>query len=85
GEKVLLLAALSGLLDLPLARVLLDVGTPGIPTGALLVAPLFLHAFTASIAALGARRGRGPWLAALAVAMLVHAGYNALVLRGVAP
>lgn len=43
---------------------------------ALLLAPLALHVVTAVISALGARRNRRLYAIALAIATLVHAGYN---------
>jgi ABC-type Na+ efflux pump permease subunit len=47
---------------------------------ALLLLPLGLHVVTATVSALGARRSRRAYLLALAAAVLVHLGYNALVI-----
>ena|GEM_PF-123265 len=55
--------------DVPLALV--AVG--------LLVAPLVLHVVTASISAVGARRGRQAYLGAITVAIVVHFAYNLTV------
>ena len=46
---------------------------------ALLLLPLGLHVVTATVSALGARRGRRAYLLALVAAVLVHLAYNALV------
>jgi RsiW-degrading membrane proteinase PrsW (M82 family) len=43
---------------------------------ALLLAPLLLHVFTATVSALGARRGRRPYAMALLAAMGIHFAYN---------
>jgi len=67
----------------------LQIGRAGLEQAALLnplllsflVAPLLLHVLTASISALGARRDRRSYAAALVVAMLVHAAYNLTVVR----
>jgi ABC-type Na+ efflux pump permease subunit len=67
----------------------LQIGRAGLEQAALLnplllsflAAPLLLHVVTASISALGARRDRRSYAAALAVAMAVHVAYNLTVVR----
>ncbi|MFW5949783.1 MAG: PrsW family intramembrane metalloprotease [archaeon] len=46
---------------------------------ALLIAPLLLHAVTATVSAIGASRSRRDYLLGLAVAIVLHLGYNLTV------
>jgi ABC-type Na+ efflux pump permease subunit len=83
GEKLALLVALVGFGLLPFGPTSLALW--GVGGGALLVAPLPLHAGCSAIAATGARRSKGwqtlTWLAAA----VVHAAYNVVLLvRGLA-
>jgi ABC-type Na+ efflux pump permease subunit len=87
GEKVTVVVQLVGLPELTLGR--LAFATGGATAGslglfsalALLLAPLALHAVTASISAVGATRGRNQYLAAMALAVVVHAAYNLTVVN----
>ena len=79
GEKLALIAQLVGLPDLAAGEAALatGVGPSGLPVLlALLIAPLALHVVTAGISAVGASRGKWPWVAAMGVAMVVHVAYN---------
>ncbi|MEF8776713.1 MAG: PrsW family intramembrane metalloprotease [Haloarculaceae archaeon] len=80
GEKLTLLAQLVGLQDLAVGEAALTTGIVSGPVLlAFLLAPLVLHTVTASISALGARRGRRGYAIALGAAVLVHLGYNLTV------
>jgi hypothetical protein len=78
AEKATVVAQVVGLPDLVLGRAAftttagLDVATAAL----LLLAPLALHTVTASVSALGARRGARPYLAAYGVAVAIHVAYN---------
>ena len=77
GEKLTLVVQLVGIPELRVGSAAFQVGVDGpLLAGALLLAPLALHVATASISALGAARGTTTWLAATALAVLVHVGYN---------
>lgn len=80
GEKLALLVALVGFGLLPLGDTSLALW--GVGGGALLIAPLLLHAGCSAIAATGARHSKGwatvAWLGAAAV----HAAYNVVLLLG---
>ena len=77
AEKIALLAQLVGLPELALGEAGLLGGVVVGPVLVLfLLAPLTLHVVTAAIGALGASRGRGPYTAAVALAMAVHLLYN---------
>lgn len=85
GEKLAATAQLVGLFDLDLGRVAFEVGAgvgganaPGL-LAVLLLAPLLLHALTATVSALGARRDAGWYAISLAVAIGLHAAYNLTV------
>jgi ABC-type Na+ efflux pump permease subunit len=86
AEKFVLIAQLVGLGDLPAGRAQLgaqatlntNLPLPVIAV-ALLVAPLVLHVVTATISALGARRGKRSYLTAMAIAVVVHLAYNLTV------
>nr|WP_235728456.1 ABC transporter permease subunit [Halosimplex carlsbadense] len=86
AEKLTLIVRLADLQTLPVGQTLVGeqaaVGT-GVPLAillvALLLAPLALHVVTASISALGARRGRRSYVIALVVAVAVHVAYNLTV------
>ena len=87
GEKFTAVVQFVGLPDLELGRAaFVSVGDgPTLIVGALLLlAPLVLHATTASVAALGARRGRYAYLAALVPAIGIHAVYNLAVVTAIA-
>ncbi|PSQ24650.1 PrsW family intramembrane metalloprotease [Halobacteriales archaeon QS_9_67_15] len=86
AEKLTLIARLADLQDLQIGRAalgeqaLLQTGVPlPILAAALLLAPLALHVLTASISALGARRGRRSYAVALVIAVAVHVAYNLTV------
>lgn len=80
AEKIALLAQLAGLEGIDLAAVGLMGGFLADPTNlALLLPPLFLHVVTAAIAAFGASRGRQKYIAAVALAMVIHFAYNMTV------
>jgi hypothetical protein len=90
GEKVTVIVQLVGLPEVTLGRLAFTTGSAGVSelglVGAvgLLFAPLALHAVTASISAVGASRGRIPYLAAVTVAVAVHAAYNLTVVTTLA-
>jgi ABC-type Na+ efflux pump permease subunit len=83
AEKLLLLTRLVGLPALELGRLTVESAAPagaGGPSALLLLlAPFALHAVTAATSALGAARSRRAYLLALALAVLIHVGYNAAV------
>jgi len=86
GEKLALIAQLVNLPDLPAGRAALNSQAPlntGLPLGlvvaGLLLAPLVLHAVTASISAVGASRSKRSYALALVVAVCVHIVYNLTV------
>jgi RsiW-degrading membrane proteinase PrsW (M82 family) len=82
AEKIGLLAQLVGLQQIPTAQAGL-AGSITPQQGALvllfLFAPLALHVVTATISAVGARRGKGTYVVMLGVAMFVHLLYNLTV------
>jgi RsiW-degrading membrane proteinase PrsW (M82 family) len=90
AEKGLLIVRLSDLEELPVGNAAVTGATPpaGVPLWLVallfLLAPLALHVVTAAISSVGARRGRWPYLGALAVAVLVHIGYNLAVVVSLA-
>ncbi|MHB9286032.1 ABC transporter permease subunit [Halobacteriales archaeon Cl-PHB] len=79
AEKLTLIAQLVGLPDLPAGEAALGTGATGPELLLLFLAPLALHVVTATISAVGARKGRRPYLAAIGVAMVVHFAYNSWV------
>jgi ABC-type Na+ efflux pump permease subunit len=87
GEKFTAIVQFVGLPDLELGRAAFaSVGDgPTLVVGLLLLlAPLALHATTTGVAALGARRGRTAYLAALVPAIGIHAAYNLAVVTALA-
>ena len=79
AEKIALLAQLVGLEQLAAGEAGLSGGVApesGPILLLFLLAPLALHAVTASISAVGASRGKGQYLIAVVVAMGVHLAYN---------
>jgi len=87
GEKLVLVAQLVGLQDYVVGQAAFGVGGGAgalsfglLPAAVLLLAPLALHAATATISAIGASRGRRGWVAGLVVAAGVHLAYNLSVL-----
>lgn len=84
AEKSFLLVSLIGLYNVPIGAAVLGEGLAGATGGVLallLLAPLVLHTVTASISAKGATMGRRGFLSAVALAILIHLGYNLLVLQ----
>jgi len=86
GEKLALVAQLVDLPELPAGRAglssqaALNTGLPlWLVVAGLLLAPLALHVVTASISAVGARRGRRAYAVALCTAVVVHLAYNLAV------
>ena len=84
GEKATAVVQLVGLPELAVGRAAFapagTVGLEAVPLLAgLLVAPLVLHAVTASLSALGARGGLRWYLAGLGAAVVVHTAYNLTV------
>ena len=78
------LAQLVGLPELAVGRAAFapagTVGVEALPLAlGLLLAPLVLHAVTASLSALGARGGFRPYLVGLGAAVVVHTAYNLTV------
>ncbi|PSP62063.1 PrsW family intramembrane metalloprotease, partial [Halobacteriales archaeon QH_8_67_36] len=90
AEKGLLIARLSDLESLPIGNAALRGATPpaGVPLWAVallfLFAPLVLHAVTAAISSVGASRGRWAYVAGVALAAVVHFGYNLTVVSALA-
>ena len=79
AEKIALLAQLVGLEQLAAGEAGLSGGVApesGPILLLFLLAPLALHAVTASISAVGASRGKGQYLIAVVIAMGVHLAYN---------
>ncbi len=79
AEKLTLIAQLVGLPDLRAGQAALQTGATGPELLLLFLAPLALHVVTASISAVGARKGRESYLVAIGGAMLVHFVYNSWV------
>lgn len=81
GEKVTLAAQFVGLPDLELGRAAFAAAgeTDPLVLAGLLVAPFALHAGTAALSALGARRGPRWYAVGLAGAVGVHLAYNLAV------
>jgi ABC-type Na+ efflux pump permease subunit len=84
GEKATAVIQLVGLPDLAVGRAAFapagTVGVGALPVAlALLAAPLVLHVVTASLSALGARKGFRWYLVGLGAAILVHTAYNLAV------
>nr|WP_235853509.1 ABC transporter permease subunit [Halosimplex salinum] len=91
AEKLTLIARLADLQEVEIGQAalgeqaLLQTGVPlPILVVALLLAPLALHVVTASISALGARRGRRSYAVALVIAVAVHVAYNLTVVTALA-
>ncbi|MFB6167368.1 MAG: PrsW family intramembrane metalloprotease [Haloferacaceae archaeon] len=83
GEKAFVVIQVVGLSALPIGEA--TAATAGVlPTAGLLLAPLALHAATAAVSAVGATRGFRGYLVGLAVAVVVHAGYNLAVVSRLA-
>ena len=83
GEKAFVVVQVVGLSTIPLGEA--TAATAGVlPTAGLLFAALALHVVTASMSAVGATRGLRGYLAGLAVAIVVHAGYNLAVVSTLA-
>jgi ABC-type Na+ efflux pump permease subunit len=89
GEKIALLAQLVGLPELAIGQAGLQGGfipgdgPPVIILLLFLLAPLLLHVVTASISAVGARRGKRAYVVAVTIAMVVHLAYNLTVVMSV--
>ena len=84
GEKATAVVQLVGLPELAVGRAAFapagTVGVEALPLAlGLLLAPLVLHAVTASLSALGARGGFRPYLVGLGAAVVVHTAYNLTV------
>jgi ABC-type Na+ efflux pump permease subunit len=78
GEKAFVVVQVVGLSTVALGEA--TAATAGVlPTAGLLVAPLVLHAVTASASAVGATRGPRGYLVGLAGAVVLHAAYNLAV------
>ncbi len=82
GEKAAAVSQVVGLMQLDLGRAAFELGAglggPDSPLlmGVVLLAPLALHAVTATISSIGASRGRTQYFLALSVAIVVHTAYN---------
>ena len=88
AEKLTAIAQVVGLDAVPAGEAALQTGlvqgaNPLVLLVASLVLPLLLHVVTAAISAVGASRTRRTYLAALAVAIVVHLAYNLVVLGAV--
>ncbi|WP_436925154.1 PrsW family intramembrane metalloprotease [Halosimplex amylolyticum] len=91
AEKLTLIARLADLQEVQIGQAalgeqaLLQTGIPlPLLLVALLLAPLALHVVTASVSALGARRGRRSYALALVIAVAVHVAYNLTVVSALA-
>ncbi len=90
AEKIALLAQLVGLEQLRIGEAGLQGGVVTNPSSSVLVlglfllAPLALHVVTAALSAVGASRGRRPYLLAVTGAIAVHFLYNFTVVVAVA-
>jgi hypothetical protein len=77
GEKFTVIAQVVGLPELVLGQATLTPsGVTPSATAVLFFAPLVLHAVTAAISALGAKKNLRWYLLAMLVATVVHAAYN---------
>ncbi len=82
GEKFTAIVQLVGLPSLTLGQAAFAPSGIGLATAAgLLVAPLVLHAVTASVTALGARKGKSAYALALVGAIGIHVVYNMQVVN----
>ncbi|RDZ37861.1 MULTISPECIES: ABC transporter permease [unclassified Haloferax] len=90
GEKFTAIAQLAGLQSLTLGQTAFAPSGVGIAGGTgvsalvvlgLFLAPLVLHAVTASVTAFGASRGRSAYGVALVGAIAIHLGYNLQVVN----
>nr|WP_193570626.1 ABC transporter permease subunit [Halorubellus sp. JP-L1] len=83
AEKATLVVQLVGMGNVEYGRVAfttVPMDASPLVVVALLFLPLGLHVLTATISALGARRGRTAYALAFALAVLVHLAYNAVVI-----
>ncbi len=85
AEKLAVVVQVVGLAELDLGRAAFQIGagtggstSPLVLLG-LLLAPLALHVVTTGTSAVGASRSRRAYVAALALAVVVHAAYNLTV------
>ncbi|WP_435115912.1 ABC transporter permease [Halolamina sp. C58] len=91
GEKFTAVVQVVGLPELTLGRAAFSatgtglgaLGNGPLALLALFLAPLLLHAVTATVSAAGATRGRRAYLLALGAATLLHASYNLTVVSAV--
>ena len=87
AEKLVLIASVVGLLDVPAAAAVFSQGAlPGLaPAPAMLVVfilmPMLLHMGTASITGWGSKVGGKVFGASFVLAVAIHTSYNLLVLR----
>ena len=86
AEKATAVVQAVGLTDLYVGRAAFGsvAGVEGlspVAVAALLFAPLLLHGFATTVAAVGASRSRAYYVATLALATLIHAAYNFGVVR----
>ena len=84
AEKLLAITQLVGLPDLAIGQAAFAPEVLGITPAALLLGPLLLHVGTAAISAVGARGTWRTYLLGVAVATVVHLGYNLLVVTRLA-
>ena len=86
GEKLTHIAQLVGLPQLEIGQAALQISPTGVGIPVLVglfFLPLVLHTVTAAIAAVGASRDRRSYVAALAVAMVIHFAYNFAIITEV--
>lgn len=79
AEKLLAITQLVGLPNLDVGRAAFAPEVLGLGAGVLLLAPLGLHAVTATVSALGASHSRRRYLLGLALAVSIHLAYNLAV------
>ena len=79
AEKLLAITQLVGLPNLDVGRAAFGPDVLGLGAGLLLLAPLALHALTATVSALGASHSRRRYLLGLVIAVAIHLTYNLAV------
>jgi len=87
AEKAMHVVSIAGITTLDLGRIAFPESAAGVDAPvavAMFFLPLALHAVTAIVSAVGARRGRWQYLVALGLAIAIHTLYNLGVTRYVA-
>jgi ABC-type Na+ efflux pump permease subunit len=79
AEKLVLITQLVGLPAVDVGQYAFATSGAGTPTPLLLLAPLALHVGTAALTGAGASRRRSVYAATVGLAVVVHVGYNFVV------